>query len=63
MAKFTNRTTVRRVGDSLAVLLPHMFLRQLKIERGDQMVVSVLNDDTLTLTKVPFEFKERMISA
>lgn len=63
MAEFTNRSTIRRVGNSLAVLLPANLLRRMKLERGDQVVIGIMGDDTLTLTKVPYEFKERMIRA
>ena len=61
--KFSNRTTVRRVGGSLAVLLPLHILRVAKIDRGDQLAVHYTAQGSLTLTKVPREFKERMIRA
>lgn len=61
--RFTNRKTIRKVGDSLAVLLPQNLLQVVKLKRGDQVVVSVEGQNALLLTKVPTEFKERMIRA
>lgn len=63
MSYFTNRSEIRKVGNSLGILLPQRLLRAIQIERGDQVIVEVVGPDTLTLTKVPLEFKERMISA
>lgn len=63
MSYFTNRSEIRKVGNSLGILLPLKLLRAIQTERGDQVIITVSGPDTLTITKVPLEFKERMIRA
>lgn len=50
---YIRTTKVTRVGTSLAIVIPVDILRALKIQRGDQLVFGVYDDDTLIIKKLP----------
>ena len=50
---YIRTTKVTRVGTSLAIVIPVEILRALKIQRGDQLVFGVYDDDTLIIKKIP----------
>lgn len=45
-------TKIIRVGNSRAVVLPVNLLRELKIERGDQVVFAVAEGDVICMRKI-----------
>ncbi len=45
-------TKLVRVGTSLAVVIPVNILRDLKLERGDQIVFAIAESDVLCMRKI-----------
>lgn len=48
-------TRVIRNGTSLSVTIPKEILQALKIERGDQVAVSILNEKSIIISKISRE--------
>lgn len=61
VAHFTNRSTVQKVGNSLTVLIPAELARAVSLSRGDQVMLNVMSDDSIVVTRVPFKYRETIL--
>jgi len=43
---------ITRLGNSLAIVIPRPILRVLKMERGDQVVFGVYDENTVAIRKI-----------
>lgn len=51
--QYIRTSKIMRVGTSLSIVIPVEILRALKMERGDQVVFGVYDDNTIIIKKIP----------
>lgn len=49
-------TTIRKVGNSLAIIIPVPVLKGHKMKRGDTVIFGHIDDSTFAVRKVPKDF-------
>ena len=56
----SHHTKVRKIGNSLGVILPKEVLDELQVEEGQALYISKRNDGGVTLTPRDEEFERQM---
>ena len=51
--EYIRTSKITRLGTSLAIVIPVEILRALQMQRGDQLVFGVYDDDTIIIKKIP----------
>lgn len=51
--EYIRTTKIIRTGTSLCVVIPKEILVALKMERGDQVVFGIYDNDTIIIKKIP----------
>ena len=51
--EYIRTSKIMRVGTSNAIVIPIEILRTLSMQRGDQVVFGVYEDDTIIIKKIP----------
>lgn len=56
----SHRTKLRKIGNSLGVILPKETLNELQVEEGQALYITIAEDGSLRLAPVDEEFERQM---